>query len=38
VWRHAALDLWPVDVEAVDCGTPEGLARARELAAAATLS
>jgi len=32
VWRRMPLDLWPVDVEAIDCGTPEGLAKARAAA------
>ena len=32
VWRHAPLDLVPVGVEAIDCGTPHDLARARAAA------
>jgi N-acetyl-alpha-D-muramate 1-phosphate uridylyltransferase len=38
VWRRASIDLCPADVEAVDCGTPEELARARELAAGTTFT
>jgi GTP:adenosylcobinamide-phosphate guanylyltransferase len=33
VWRHTALDLWPMEGEAIDCGTRAALARARALAA-----
>jgi N-acetyl-alpha-D-muramate 1-phosphate uridylyltransferase len=32
VWKRMPIDLVPVDVEAVDCGTPDGLARARAAA------
>jgi GTP:adenosylcobinamide-phosphate guanylyltransferase len=37
VWSRMPIDLHPVEVEAVDCGTPAGLDRARELARPATL-
>lgn len=36
VWRHPPIELVPTDVEAIDCGTPEELARARARAGAAT--
>lgn len=31
VWRRAPVELVPTDAEAIDCGTPEDLARARSL-------
>jgi N-acetyl-alpha-D-muramate 1-phosphate uridylyltransferase len=33
VWSRGPIDLVPADITFVDCGTPEDLARARELAA-----